>query len=377
MVLRFYPTKDATIYERYPDKNTGLDSILELSKIVDNTSSYNSRILLDFNAQAIADTLSEYSQDPTRGMDWKLKLYSTEEQEIPLDYTLECKVLYLGWDMGVGRFSNLPETTQGVSWRNRHGKVDPDPSNSWFETYGGSVPVSQSGAWSFNMVEGGGYWETHSISSQSFSYKAADISMDVTETIKLYFEKWNTNGETEGLIIKNTSETENSILNFKSVKFFSKDTHTIYSPVLEARWRDDSQNTNLPEINLSIDGGYNIVSTNLESDYKESSTPRIGFSARPRYPAPTFATSSAYLDRYALPEGTMYAIYSAHTDDVIIDFYDPETKLSVDNYTNYFELPLMGFQPERYYRILLKVPSRNVGYTIHDNDWIFKVSRNQ
>ena len=32
-VYKIFPTKDATIYSQYPNKNTGLDPILESSKI--------------------------------------------------------------------------------------------------------------------------------------------------------------------------------------------------------------------------------------------------------------------------------------------------------------------------------------------------------
>ena len=56
MILRYYPTKDTTIYEKAPSTNAGIDEILEITKIPATgttggsvTGSYNSRILLDFD----------------------------------------------------------------------------------------------------------------------------------------------------------------------------------------------------------------------------------------------------------------------------------------------------------------------------------------
>ena len=71
MILRFYPTKDATIYENSPETNTGLDSVLEISKLAATgstgaaaTSSFNSRILLDFDYTAISKSIVDLGYDP-------------------------------------------------------------------------------------------------------------------------------------------------------------------------------------------------------------------------------------------------------------------------------------------------------------------------
>ena len=39
-IYKLFPTKDSTIYSRYPNKNTGLDEILDVS-IEDATASGN------------------------------------------------------------------------------------------------------------------------------------------------------------------------------------------------------------------------------------------------------------------------------------------------------------------------------------------------
>ena len=63
MILRFYPTKDTTVYEQYPHKNTGLDAVLEINKTIINSSSYNSRVLLDFDYPAISQSISSLGYD--------------------------------------------------------------------------------------------------------------------------------------------------------------------------------------------------------------------------------------------------------------------------------------------------------------------------
>jgi hypothetical protein len=91
----------------------------------------------------------------------------------------------------------------------------------------------------------------------------------------------------------------------------------------------------------------------------------------------TFATSSAQLDVYRLPTGSQYAVYLAKSDDAIVNFSN-YTKLSSDSNGSYFRLNLSSFQPEQYYRLLFKIPqSDGVSYDIYDNNFIFKVERNQ
>jgi hypothetical protein len=364
MIFRFYPKKDSTVYEQHVSRNTGMDAILEVSKTVDSTNSYNSRILLDYDYTAISQSIVDAGFNPNL-FDWRLKLYTVEAKEIPLDYDLECYAVSQSWGMGVGRYSNLPETTVGVSWKYRLSASE--TATSWSTS---SFANGSTGSWSENP--GGGTWYTGSASSQSFSYSTTDVDLNVNGIVRL-IQSGSINFQ--GFLIKRNNTDENSTLEFGSLKFFSKDSHTVYFPALEARYDDSIQTGSLSEV--VTDGEFNIVAVNLQEDYKESSTPKIRFSARPRFIPPAFTTSSTYLTRYKLPAGSQYAVYNVQSDDVILNFGN-YTKLSSDDQGSYFSLPLESFQPERYYKILLKVPySGSNAYQIFDNDWIFKVSRNQ
>ena len=363
MILRYYPTKDASLYELYPSKNTGLDAMLEISKTTVGSGSYNSRIVINFDYSAISQSIVNLGQNPNL-YKYHLKLYASEADQIPVDYNLYCYPIYGSWTMGVGRYSNYPETTDGVSWTYRN--TANDITTTW-ET--SSFPTNTTGSWA--TVQGGGVWYTSSVASQSFSYSTTDVDIDVTNIIN---KVQSGSISFQGFILKKSDVDENSTSLFNSLKFFSKDTHTIYLPVLEARYDDSINNGILPLIDTTQD--YDIIPVNLKSIYNEKSSPLIRLSARYKYPPFTFSTSSEFLTRYKLPTGTQYAVYNASSDDVVIDFSE-FTKISDDSTSNYVRLHLDSFQPERYYRLLLKVPdSGSINtYQVFDEQWIFKVTR--
>ena len=58
---QLFPLKDTTLYSQYPTMNAGLDEILELSK----PTSYDAdRILIEFDEEEIASTLSTIGTKP-------------------------------------------------------------------------------------------------------------------------------------------------------------------------------------------------------------------------------------------------------------------------------------------------------------------------
>ena len=52
-VYKIFPTKDATIYSRYPTMNTGLDSILEANADFSITIPHVSRYLIQFDQEKL------------------------------------------------------------------------------------------------------------------------------------------------------------------------------------------------------------------------------------------------------------------------------------------------------------------------------------
>lgn len=370
MILRFYPTKDTTIYENDPERNTGLDQVLELIKVSATgsgggsvTASYNSRILLDFDYTSISSSIVGLGYDPNQ-FEYGLKLYATEAEEIPIEYTLEAYPISGSWEMGVGKSATTPATTEGTSWYYRAGKTD--LYNIWStSSYSAGVTAS----WQVNP--GGGNWYTSSVASQSYDYTTTDIDMDITNIVR---QIQSGSFDFNGILIKKNEDAEQNLQKLKAIRFYSKETQTIYSPVIEAKYNDSITTGSLSIIDVEED--YNIVCTNLRGRYKEGARPKIKFAPRYRYPTQIYQTSSLFLDQYRLPSGSQYAIKYANSEDDVLSF-STYTSLSHDNKGSYMKLHLDSFQPERYYRILIKVPQDDgVSYDILDRNWIFKVERN-
>jgi hypothetical protein len=96
MIYGIYPLSDATIYEASESTvpglpnpsiiNTGLDAILDISKTFDSAENpYNSRALLKFDLTTISQSISAGQITNPK---FYLSLYTTEAEEIPVNYTL-------------------------------------------------------------------------------------------------------------------------------------------------------------------------------------------------------------------------------------------------------------------------------------------------
>lgn len=366
MIISFYPQKDATIYEKYVNKNTGLDAILDISKVVEGTTKYNSRALIKFDLTTLAQYSSSGLITSASDARYYLKLYATEPEEIPVDYTLECYAVSSSWNMGTGRYANTPETTDGVTWKYRS-------SVSATGTRWTTASYAATTTGSYATTPGGSTWYTGSLATQSFSYSTADVELDVTTIVKSWLASSIPN---EGFIIKKTDIAEQDSNTFKSLKFFSRDSHTIWVPRLEARFNDYQYTSSFTNVDVNTENYINI--SNIKDAYNEKSRVSFRVSARPRFPQIAFQTSSLFLNNYLIPSESQYSIVKADTKDVVIPFDTGFTKISSDSQGNYFKYYLDGLQPEQYYKILIKVVNTQVGYEeIFDGDWIFKVNKQQ
>jgi hypothetical protein len=366
MIISFYPQKDATIYEKYVNKNTGLDAILDISKISEGTTHFNSRALIKFDLTTLAQYSSSGLITSASDAKYYLKLYATEPEEIPVEYTIECYAVSGSWNMGTGRYANTPETTDGTTWRYRN-----TVSSTGLRWATSSYAIGTTG--SYAITPGGGNWYTGSAGSQSYNYATSDAEIDVTNIVKSWLSSTIPN---EGFIIKKTDTAEQSSNTFKSLKFFSRDSHTIWIPRLEARFNDYQHTASYTNININDENYVNI--SNIKDTYNEKSRVVFRVNARPRFPQISFQTSSLFLNNYLIPSESQYSIIKADTRDVVVPFDTGFTKISADDEGNYFKYYLDGLQPEQYYKIIIKVVNSAVGYEeIFDNDWIFKVVKQQ
>jgi len=390
-VYKFFPTKTSTLYSYYPDKNTGLDEITDISlyKSIDDTYEA-SRTLVKFDQNEIQKLFNSnniFIGSPSASLDnisysAYLKFSLAYASEIPLDYKIISYPISSSWEMGTGRLANNPETTDGVSWKWR----DYLSGSKWYiPTFYNSIQVGPNDylypSSSYpSGSKGGGTWWNHlnwsvgyggSIfyeASQSFNHSdSKDIELNITHQVKAWL-----NGlyENQGTLIKQYIEFQSG--STYETKYFTSNTHTIYPPCLEIRWDDFNY---YPDNELIITGSNVIINiANNKGEYQQDSVQRFIVNVRDKYPTRIFQTSSVYLNNQILPSSSYWAIKDYNTEEMIIDYDTKYTRISAEDTKNYFDIYMNGLEPERYYKILIKVVL-NGEITVFDNNNIFKVVR--
>lgn len=388
MIYTIYPKFDSTIYEKTESLNTGTDSLLELShESIGSSSRYNSRIVMKFD---VSDIEAKVNQGIiSQSAKYYLEMRTAEVREIPQEYTIYAYPLSSSWNNGTGKYYHKPITTDGISWKYRFSKpngteweIPPTLSSlEWDEetdmwadsnTIFGSIAADV--VYSYYTNEGGGtWWDYDNVEcTQSFSFQTSDVYMDVTPIVR----KWITGSgrfNNDGMIIKFSDPIESSYDNLSSLKFFSADSNTIYVPRLHVVW-DDSKFTTGSLTPLNVDE--TILNVKLKKYYAESEKAKIRIYANTRYPQKQYTTQSYYTKNYYLPSSSYYEIRDAHTDEVILPFNTTGSKISCDGTSSYFNLWMDSFQPERFYRVVIKVESDGGdNVQMFDNNYYFKVTR--
>ena len=351
-VYKIFPEKDAFILSQYPAQNTGRDEVLEVSNYngINVLSSAQgdlpavTRALIQFKTADINNVVNNIITGSA--FQSKFNLYLASAENAPLDYTLEVYPISGAWDMGTGKVSDIPKTEDGCSW----GWRGESGSNAW-------------------TAAGGDFYLDKSGSSQTFLYTSdKDISMDVTDMVKL----WNSSSiPNDGLILKHTSSIEFSS-SFVETNYFSVDTHTIYPPELEFRWDDSSYATPLTAVTSS---DFVISFTNIKEEFEDTAIYDFRVKARDTYPTRTFQTSSVYLNAKALPTSSYWGLKDIKTNEMVVDFDTSYTKLSADSGSNYFKVYMDGLEPERYYQLMIKTIVGDETLIIENKDNYFKVVR--
>jgi hypothetical protein len=371
-VYKIFPEKDATIYSGYPLRNTGLDEILEASTFYDTTSPEVSRYLIKFSQDEINDIIQ--NKIGNSSYQTNLRNYTANITGLNQTTTLDIHPISGSWAMGTGRYSNSPQVTNGVSWKYQASSG----SGEWPTSFTAYVTASYM---STNI--GGGVWYTGSAlgleitASQTLSYpNNNDLNVNVTNIIQNWYSASQNLGgfNNDGFIVKqsNLSEFVADQNYVTTVKYFSIDTHTIYPPCLEFKWRDYSFNTGSSA--NSIINTSRLVATLGDNSgyYRLGSVEKFRINCRPQFPTRTFQTSSIYTTNYYLPTSSYYAIKDLDTNEFVIDFDTDYTQISADNESSYFTLYMNGLEPERYYQVLLKVIIGNETLILDDN-YYFKI----
>jgi len=348
-------SKDATLYLQQPNQNTGLDEILEISKIYYGNIKDVSHTLIKFDLGYISKSIVDSSigfNDAT------LILKETQTNEIPLEYTIDANALSGSWQMGIGtRFDNI--STQGVTWNYREG----DTNLEWLQN--NFAPNTTA---SVNNGVGGTWW-TQYAASQSFNYETSDINMDVKSILKVWMSGSIPN---DGFILKYPTEVESNTEDYGVIKFFSKETHTIYQPKIRIGWDDQSYVTGSLTALTAED--IKIGINNLKKEYKLNSIAKIRIFGRELYPLKTFGNQFSYNTQKYLPQTTYYQIKDFSSNDIIIPFSN-YSKISCDSDGNYIKLNLSNWETGRVYKIEFMV-EQNGGSQYFDDNITFSIAKN-
>ena len=110
-----------------------------------------------------------------------------------------------------------------------------------------------------------------------------------------------------------------------NLKFFSRETNTIYSPYIDVQWPDFTFDTgSLSPITSSL--GVSISIKNLKKEYKSGSKVKFTVFAREQNPKKQFTSfQTSYLTPKYLPTSSFYSIKDNESEEYI-EHYKEEKK---------------------------------------------------
>jgi hypothetical protein len=339
----FLPTsQDATIYERYPTLNTGLDEIIEVGKIIkslDGPNQYASgstRMLIQFDIPSL-------QQYPTSSQ-YYLNLRIANATNVNRYQVLEVYPVSQSWVEGSGYFyQDVQNVEDGVTW------IDRSTTTAW-ETSGSDYTTTISASYTFSKVP------------------IEDVKIDVTNLIEPVVSGSNTT-PWNGLILKFPAADELDSTNIGNIKFFSGNTHTIFAPKLEIVQVDQTFTTG--SLKRVPNGNVTIVPKNIKETYTLGEIDKVYLVVREPYPDRKFDSTSRYRNVYYLPSESYYRVRDQVADMVLYEF-DQYSAINCDSSGSYILLDTSGLEVNRYYTLDLKVKSNGLVFFPEFN-YTFKV----
>lgn len=321
------PTQDATIYQRYPQLNSGLDEIIEVGKLtkpLDGSGMYSSasvRLLLDFDVPSN----NQYPESAS----YYLNLRLANAKNVNRYQKLEIYPISQSWIEGSGYFyQDNTNNEDGVCWASASSAI------SWTE-------------------QGADFISTTSASYTFTKVPIEDVKINVTNLIRPVV-----NGTSEfdwnGLLIKLPTEDENNSKNIGNIKFFSSNTHTVFAPNLEIVWDDQTFITG--SLKRITNSNISIIPKNLKEAYTVGEIDKVYLVVRDPFPDKRFDATQRYRTTYYLPSESYFRIRDSVSNVTIYDF-DQYSSINCDTSGSYFLLDTTGLEINRYYSVDLKVKS--------------------
>lgn len=337
---RFYtPQKDASIYEEYTTRQSGLDEILEVGK--SGSGSYSIRSLLQFDISTISSSMSSGVIPPSASFD--LKLYFARADKVKVGQYVELFPVSASWEEGQGYFYQEPYLeNDGVTWQRRE-------SGSLWTASGSDYLVS---------------WAV----SQSVAQPIEDMVFDVTDVVRTWITGSTANN---GFLIKFPTVDELDGENEGRLYFFSRNTHTVFLPTIVAKWNDQTYSTTSMTASSWTD--LTVYPNNLKPKYRENESVRVYLTVRQKSPLKTFSSTFAEWSNRYLPQTAYFSIEDVQSKEVIIPF-DEYSFISVSGGQNYFDFKVEKMYPLRWYKVLVKVVDSAGREQIFDDHYQFMVT---
>ena len=377
--------RDATIYSggTTASINTGFDEILEINKVVNNNGTVGnvSRILIDFDLTYISQSVVDGKIPSTAK--YYLNLFDATSEEVEVEQPLHIYMVSGSWKQGTGKLDHDPVTDDGATYQYR----DHEAKTPWVT---GSV-LTDGGAW---FTASTGQYEVST--SYDLTFDKKDVRANVTDLVNNFIYS-SSDYPNNGFIVKREDSgshgdhPSSSMFDFDAgqegdssrlgnLKYFSRETHTIYPPKLEAVWDDSSWSTgSLSPLSSTDLENLKIYFKNLRQEYQEKSIVKFRLVGRELYPSSSFSATPSELTIKYLPSASIfYEVKDADTEEVIVPF-GTGSAISCDSTGNFFRVQMDGFQAERNYRFSVKVISgsgtteETINY--YDDNYEFRVVR--
>jgi hypothetical protein len=316
--------------ESFRNQNFGKDQLLEVKKFFYNTKFHHqSRGLIQFSGTSFTNMSQSIVDGTITNPKFYLKLYESGDN---------------------------PKNILGCSWENRNNVIN-GSTTTWADNGGTVLSVSSS--------------------TQTFLNESSDVEVEVTDMVNMWLSGQE---ENYGMLIRISGSQETDETTFCNLKFFGKNTHTIYPPRLEVRWDDHLPCTgsNTGSLNQLTSSGLvdnHLYLRGLQESYKENDRVRFRVGSRKKYIQKTFTNSVQTHTGSFIAEGSgSYAIKDVTTNEYIIPFSD-YTSIGCDSEGMYFNQWLDGFFPDRVYKILLKLKTDDNQEQIFDGNFEFIIRR--
>ena len=377
--------RDTTLYSggTTASRNTGIDEILEVNKVVNNNGTVGnvSRILIDFDLNYISQSVVDGKIPSTAK--YYLNLFDATSEEVEVEQPLHIYMVSGSWKQGTGKLDHDPVTDDGATYQYRNHEA----KTPWVT---GSV-LTDGGAW---FTASTGQYEVST--SYDLTFDKKDVRANVTDLVNNFIYS-SSDYPNNGFIVKREDSgshgdhPSSSMFDFDAgqegdssrlgnLKYFSRETHTIYPPKLEAVWDDSSWSTgSLSPLSSTDLENLKIYFKNLRQEYQEKSIVKFRLVGRELYPSSSFSATPSELTIKYLPSASIfYEVKDADTEEVIVPF-GTGSAISCDSTGNFFRVQMDGFQAERNYRFSVKVISgsgtteETINY--YDDNYEFRVVR--